>query len=551
MSHPSGPRTGRPPTYASRGVVATPHSLASAAGVEALQRGGSAVDAAIAAHAVLCVVYPHMTGIGGDAFWLISGPETSGVQALNASGPSARAATMERYRPHGDAIPMRGALAALTVPGAVDGWRAAHERFGRLRWDELFEGAIHYAREGLPVSRSLADWLVTDLPILREYPETARIFLPEGEPQREGARIVQGDLARSLEAIASAGAREGFYEGELARRICSAISAQGSPLDAEDFAGYEAEWVEPISTSYRGYEVVQMPPNTQGFSALQILDLLEGFDVASWGEGTADYYHHIVEAVKVAFADRDEWLTDPSHVDIPLDELLDKEYAASRRKLIDPRRALRAGEVEPGIRFGGDAHRRSPEGDTIYLCVVDGEGMAVSTIQSIYHDFGSGVVAGDTGVLMQNRGSFFSLDEAHPNRLEPGKRSFHTIIPAMMLKDGEPALVYGSMGGEGQPQTQAAMITRIVDFGYDVQQAIEAPRWLMGRTWGMESSDLWLESRIDDQIARELTRRGQPVKIVGPWSGTMGHAQAIRINRDGGFLEGGADPRSDGAAIGW
>jgi oxamate amidohydrolase len=551
MSHPNGPRTGRPPTYASRGMVATPHSLASAAGLEALQRGGNAVDAAIAASAALCVVYPHMTGLGGDGFWLIAGPKTGGVQALNASGPAARAATVEMYRKHGSEIPTRGARAALTVPGSVDGWRAAHERFGRLAWSDLFDAAIHYAREGMPVSRSLADWLVTDLPILRGFPQTARIFLPEGKPQREGARLVQADLARSLEMLASAGARASFYDGEIAQRICAGLAADGSPLRPEDFGAYHAAWVEPISTTYRGFEVIEMPPNTQGFAALQILNLLEGFDVRSWGEGTADYYHHIVEAVKVAFADRDEWLTDPDHVDIPVDRLLAKEYAAERRSLIDSRRALEAGEVEPGLRFGPDVHRRSPEGDTVYFCAVDGEGLVVSTIQSIYHDFGSAVIGGDTGIIMQNRGSFFSLDERHPNRLEPGKRSFHTIIPAMMLKDGHPVLAFGAMGGEGQPQSQAALITRIVDFGYDVQQAIEAPRWLMGRTWGMESSDLWLESRIGDQVARELTLRGQPVKNVGAWSGTMGHAQAIRIHPDTGFLEGGADPRGDGAALGW
>ena len=244
MSHPNGPRTGRPPTYASRGVVSTPHSLASAAGLEALQRGGNAIDAAIAASAALCVVYPHMTGLGGDGFWLIAGPDTGGVQALNASGPAAQAATIERYRAHGSEIPARGPLAALTVPGSVDGWRAAHERFGRLPWADLFSAAIHYAREGMPVSRSLADWLVADLPILREFPETARIFLPEGEPQREGGRLVQADLARSLEELASSGARA-FYEGDIARRICAGLEPEGSPLRPEDFAAYRAAWVQP------------------------------------------------------------------------------------------------------------------------------------------------------------------------------------------------------------------------------------------------------------------------------------------------------------------
>lgn len=552
MSHPAGPRTGRPPTFARNGMVSTPHYLASAAGLQALQRGGNAVDAAIAANAVLTVVYPHMAGLGGDGFWLIAGNGVDGVQALDAAGPSARAASIERYQGHAvdGAIPMRGPLAALTVPGAVDGWRLAHERYGRLPWADLFTAAIDYAREGMAVSRSLADWLVQDLPLLRRFEDSARVFLPEGDPQREGAKLVQADVARTLEEIASGGARA-LYEGDLARRICAPLGEGGSPLEAADFAAYNARWVEPIRGSYRGFEVVHMPPSTQGFAALQILHLLEGFDVASWGEGSADYYHHMAEVVKVAFADRDEWLTDPDFLDIPLERLLAKDYADERRRLVDPRRSLTLGEVEPGIRLGDSARRSAPGGDTCYFCVVDGDGMAVSIISSIYHDFGCGVVSGDTGVIMQNRGSFFSLDPAHPNRLEPGKRSFHTLVPAMLLQDGAPAMAYGTMGGEGQPQTQAAMITRMVDFGFDVQQAIEAPRWLMGRTWGTASSNLTLEARVPDEVARELTLRGQPVQVVGGWSGTLGHAQAIRIHRDSGFLEGGADPRGDGAALGW
>ncbi|WP_296751073.1 gamma-glutamyltransferase [Thiobacillus sp.] len=550
MSHANGPRTGRPPTYAPRGMVAAPHVLASAAGLDALQRGGSAVDAAIATNAVLCAVYPHMAGLGGDGFWLIAGPGSDGVQALEASGPAARAATRAYYRERGceREIPARGALAALTVPGAVDGWRAAHERFGRLPWADLFTAAIEYARDGMPVSRSLADWLVQDLPILRKQPDTAAVYLPGGEPQREGTRLVQANLARSLEQLARAGGRD-FYEGDIPTRICRALEADGSPLRPEDFAAYRARWVDPITSTYRGRDIVQMPPSTQGFAALQILNLLDGFDVAGWGEGTADYYHHIVEAVKVAFADRDEWLTDPAFVDIPLGHLLSKDYADERRRLIDPRRA--SDQFEPGLRFGDAARRQPPGGDTCYFCAADADGLVVSIIQSIYHDFGSSAVGGDTGILMQNRGSFFSLDDNHPNRLEPGKRTFHTIIPAMMLEGGKPVLAYGTMGGEGQPQTQAAMLTRMVDFGYDVQQAIEAPRWLMGRTWGTASSNLSLESRIPEEVTRELTLRGHPVQMVGGWSGTMGHAQAIRIDRDSGFYEGGADPRGDGAALGY
>lgn len=303
----------------------------------------------------------------------------------------------------------------------------------------------------------------------------------------------------------------------------------------------------------RCVHLVREPRPTQGFAALQILNLIEGYDVAAWGDNTVDYYHHLVEAVKVAFADRDAWLTDPKWVDIPLGRLLAKDYAAERRALIDAERVRAMEEVSPGIPYHHTARREAVTGgDTVYFCTVDREGMVASVIQSIYHDFGSGVVGGDTGIVLQNRGSFFSLDENHPNRLEPGKRTFHTIVPSMLWRDGAPYLAYGAMGGEGQPQTQAALVTRIVDFGYGVQQAIEAPRWLMGRTWGTETSDLSLEGRIPDTVAKRLQRLGHPVKMVHDWDEKdMGHAQAIRIDHAHGVLEGGADPRGDGAALGY
>ncbi|WP_119069497.1 gamma-glutamyltransferase [Rubrobacter indicoceani] len=553
MSNPNGPKTGRPPTYAPNGVVSSPHHLASSAGLRVLRAGGSAVDAAIATNAVLCVIYPHMAGLGGDGFWLIHDPVAEGVTALNASGPAARAATRDFYKEKGnkDAIPERGPLAALTVPGAVDGWHEAHERHGKLSWEALFTEAIEYAKEGAPVGRSLTEWTAKDASILSQYPVSARTFLPNGRPLRDGERLVQPELAESLYRLATEGAREGFYEGETAERVCEALAEGGSPLSFEDFREFRAEWVEPISTDYRGYTAYEFPPNTQGFAALQILNLLEGYDVAAWGDGSADYYHHMAEAVKLAFADRDEWLTDGRFVDIPIEQLVSKDYADERRKLIDPERAMVMEDVEPGLRFRDDVERRSPDGDTCYFCAVDRDGLVVSVIQSVYHDFGTGVVVEGTGIIPQNRGSFFSLDARHPNCLEPGKRTFHTLIPAMLLKDRSPYLTYGTMGGEGQPQTHAALVTRLVDFGYDVQQAIEAPRWLMGRTWGVTSQDLSLEGRISDEVMRELELRGQPVKPLEDYNDNVGHAQAIRLNRDGGFFEGGADPRGDGAALGY
>jgi gamma-glutamyltranspeptidase/glutathione hydrolase len=534
-------------------VVSTPHYLASQAGLNILQRGGTAVDAAIAANAVLCVAYPHMAGLGGDGFWLIADEKTNRVYGLNASGHAAQLATLDFYRSKSadHEIPSRGPLSILTVPGAVDGWRAAHERFGGLPWSELFEAAITYARDGVPVSRSLLDWIVQDVPILTQYPATAAVFLPGGQVPREGARLIQTNLAQSLQHIAEQGARGGFYEGQIAKQICEGIESLGSPLRKSDFADFHAEWVDPITTAYRGYDVHELPPNTQGFTPLQILNLIEGYDVVAWGDGTADYYHHMAEAVKIAFADREEWLTDPRFVEIPVQRLISKEYCNERRRLIDPERALDIAQVPAGIAYAHPHERRVPEGDTCYFCAADRNGMVVSLIQSIFHDFGSAVIGGDTGIIMQNRGGFFSLDEHHPNHLRPGKRTFHTLIPALMTRNGRPYLAFGSMGGEGQPQTQAALATRIIDFGYDIQQAIEAPRWLMGRTWGTKSRNMSLEGRIPDEVVRELKRRGQPVQMVTDWNDNMGHAHAIRVDREQGFYEGGADPRGDGAALGY
>lgn len=551
MKNPNGPLTGRPPVRAKRGMIATSHYLASTTGLRVLRRGGSAVDAAISANAVLCVVYPHMAGLGGDGFWLIHDPQ-SGLQALNASGPSAQKATTDYYRErdYTQEIPSRGAMAALTVPGAVDGWEKAHERYGRLGWRELFEDAIHYAREGVAVCRSVADKISEDIPVFREHSSSAQLYMPDGRGLREGDELVQKNLALSLISIAQKGARGGFYESEVAKKICDALEPDGSPLRTDDFAKYEAEWVEPITTTYRGYTAVEFPPNTQGFTVLQILNMIEDYDVAGWGDGTVDYYHHLAEAVKLAFADRDTWLADPKYADIPLERLISKEYARERRTKIKTEGSMVMEDVAPGISLQAEPQAVGG-GDTCYFSVVDRWGMTASVIQSIYHEFGSAEIGGDTGILLQNRGAGFNLKEGHPNKLEPGKRAFHTLIPAMLLKEDKPYLSYGTMGGEGQPQTHAAMVTRLIDFNYDVQQAIEAPRWLMGRTWGVKTQDLSLEGRIPDEVARELKMRGQPVKMLPNWDDNMGHAQAIRIDPDSGFLEGGADPRGDGFALGY
>jgi gamma-glutamyltranspeptidase len=533
-------------------MVAASHYLASTTGLDVLRSGGSAVDAAIATNAVLSVAYPHMAGLGGDGFWLIYDPSSRGLHALNASGPAARAATREAYhqRGHAAGIPERGPAAALTVPGAVDGWAEAHARFGRLPWAELFTDAIGYARSGVSVSRSLAGWLGRSASFLAEQRWAASVFLPGGRTPRQGERLIQTDLARSLERIARQGPRDGFYNGETAERICGALGAGGSPLRTEDFANFRSEWTEPISTTYRDATVYEFPPNSQGFAALQILNLIEPYDLHRWEDLSADYLHHLVEATKLAFADRDAWLTDPRFVEIPTARFVAKEYAAERRAMIDAHRATPIGEVSPGIAYAGPVPRPAG-GDTCYFCAIDDRGLVVSVIQSIYHAFGSGVVGGATGIVLQNRGSSFSLDANAANRLEPGKRPFHTLMPAMLFEAGEPSVAFGTMGGNGQAQTHAGLVTRLVDFGYDVQQAIEAPRWVIGHTLGEAEQLLWLEGRIPAVVAEDLKRRGQPVQLLGDWDESMGHAQAIRICRQSGFLEGGADPRGDGVALGY
>jgi len=546
------PPTGRPLSVARRGIVASPHSLATGAGVDVLRRGGSAVDAVVAASAVLCVVYPHMAGLGGDGFWSIRAPGDV-LTGINASGPAGARATARSYRDLGftDTPPVRGGRAALTVSGAVDGWREAHDRFGRLPWRDLFADAVVLAGEGAPVARSLAQWIAEDASLLASSPEAARVFLPDGVPLSEGQALNQPDLARSLLDIAHGGARDGFYEGPLARRLCGALAQVGSPLVPEDLAAYRAHTVGLLTASYRGWRVHQMPPNTQGLTALQILRMLEGFPVGSWDDRGADLVHHAAEVTKLALADRNAWLGDPDRADVPVAELLDDGYLAGRRSMIDPSRAMDVEQVASGIpgavgRPGGVA-----EGDTCALSAIDSEGLTVSAIISVYHDFGAGLVAGDTGIVPQNRGSIFSLDPSHPNSLEPGKRPAHTLIPALLDRDGQDWVALGAMGGEGQPQTHAAVITRLVDFGLDLQEAIEAPRWLMGRTWGDPSQNLLVEAPFGPSVGEELRSRGQPVRMTGQWSDRLGHAQAVALRPATGMLEGAADPRGDGAALGW
>lgn len=533
-----------------RGMVTSPHYLATQAGVDTLRKGGTALDAAIAVAAVLAVVYPQMCGIGGDNFWLAHEAATGTLHGINASGRSGEKATRDFFTQKGlAAIPLRGPLAACTVPGAVSGWDAAHT-LSRL-WGsplllaDLLQDAITLAAEGFAVTPSLAYWLHEDCKTdpqgyrqLQNQPGFASTFLPIGKPAHVGERLRLPELAATLSLIAHEGPRT-FYEGELAERMTRWLADNGGLLTARDFAEHDAETVTPLSVRYRGLEACNLPPNTQGVASLSILNILEHMDVASLGEGSAGHIHAIVEATKLAFAQRDAYVTDPDFAQIPLDCMLS---AAHGRELAQRIRMDRA--LEP-------ANLLEPNGDTCWFGVVDAQGNAVSAIQSIFHDFGAGIVAGDTGVLLQNRGSFFSLDPSHVNTLEPLKRTMHTLNPPMLRKNGKPWLVYGTMGGEGQPQTQAALVTRMVDFGLSPHDAVAAPRWLYGRSWGLPVNNLRIEGRFAPKVTTTLQHLGHDVEILGGFSDLMGHAGAILCDQNTGLLFGATDPRSDGLAAGY
>ena len=541
------PETRWPAALGRRGIVASPHPLANVAGLEVLRRGGTAVDAAVAVGATLAVVYPHMTGLGGDSFWLCWDARAERLTALQAAGAAAAAATPDLYRRRAlTAIPSRGPLAALTVPGAPDGLWTAHrfsqERLdSRIPWGDLLQAAIRHAMDGIPVSRcqSRVTAGATDLLRATEAPFASfrATYLEDGAAPAPGRPLVQAGLGRTLERLAREGGRA-FYEGDLAAEIGRACEAVGSPLRASDLAAHRSRWTEPATVPYRGGLAATVPPPCQGLVALAVLGMLEGIDVGACARDPADYVHVAVEATKLAFGDRDRWLADPERVAVPVGSLLDPVYLRDRGRRIELGRAAPA-PVPSGIEGG----------DTIACVTADAAGNCVSLIQSIYHEWGSGVMAGETGVVLQNRGAGFTLDATHPNTLAPGKRPFHTLTPFMYLRDGRPLLVAGTMGGDGQPQTLVAVATRIVDLGLDVQAAVEAPRWVYGRTWGAPTRALSMEARFGDAVAADLARRGHDVRVLPPWSDTAGHAQALQFE-PGGLLVGGGDPRADGPALG-
>ncbi|MEH2613645.1 gamma-glutamyltransferase [Bradyrhizobium sp. AZCC 1693] len=537
-------RTGRPVTLAPNGMVTSPHSLASAAGVDVLRAGGSAVDAAIATSAVLSVVYPHMTGLGGDAFWLIHDGASGEVRYLNGGGKAAAGATLSSFEKKGlNEIPLRGIVpATLTVPGAVASWIEAHDKYGRLHLRRVLESAIGYARDGFPVTGRLASFIEMARDDLVRDQEAAGLFFPDGAAAQPGTKLANANLVRTLQSIADDG-WSGFYEGPVAAEMARFSEAAGGLFRLADLGRQKAVWGEPVVGRYRDVTVFNTAPPTQGFTVLEMLNLVEPHELHRMDFLGPDHVHLLVQAKQVAYHDRDQLLADPSFADVPVERLISKPYASERGRLIDLQSVLKWDTVPS---FGSLA------GDTVYVAAVDRDGNAASLIQSLYGAFGSCVVAGNTGVILQNRGAYFSLDPDHPNRLEPGKVPLHTLIASIAKRDGKLWSVLGCMGADGQPQIQLQLYSAMVDFGLDIQEAIEMPRFLSGRFALGEARDtLHIESRFPEGTIDALALRGHAINRWDAWNEMAGHAHGITIDRRNGMLSGGSDPRSDGAAIGF
>lgn len=519
-----------------RGMVTAPHHLAAQAGRDVLNEGGNAIEAMIAAASTIAVVYPHMNGLGGDGFWLIGRPGGE-VTAIQGCGRSAAQASIDWYRAQGhQAIPSRGPLSALTVPGTVDGWRLAQEQSvakhgGKMPLSRLLADAIRHARDGVAVTRTLNECSTAKRIELEDISGFAETYLVDGQPLAVGARLRQEKVAKTLERLVSAGLDD-FYRGDLARSLARDLEAAGSPLRLSDLEAHRAQMVNPLSVDVAGHKVFNMPPPTQGLASLLLLatyarlraDEAEGFD----------FVHRIVEATKAAFRIRDRYVTDPEHMERGAESFLGDDQIAELVASVSPDTA--APWPHP-----------AKHGDTVWLAATDESGLSVSFIQSIYWEFGSGLILNETGVTCQNRGTSFSLDAGHPNRLDPGRLPFHTIQPAMaQLSDGR-IMSYGTMGGEGQPQTQAMIFARHVLHGQPLQAAITAPRWLLGRTWGTAETNLKIENRLDPVVVAALRKAGHDIEVVAGFSDLMGHAGAI-VRHPDGLLEGAGDPRSDGGA---
>ncbi|OYT73424.1 MAG: gamma-glutamyltransferase [Chloracidobacterium sp. CP2_5A] len=541
--------TGRPfatrsEVIARHGLACTSQPLATQVAVDILKRGGTAVDAAIAANAVLGLVEPTGCGVGGDLFALVWDPKTRRLHGLNASGRSPKRLTLDEFRRRGlKRIPSFGPL-PVTAPGCVDGWFALHARFGALPMKELLAPAIAYAREGFPVSELIAYYWERNAAALAQFPNVREVYAPGGRTPRKGELFRNPQLATTLEKIA-AGGRDAFYKGEIAGVIADFIARQGGFLDREDLAAHASEWVEPISTNYRGYDVWELPPNGQGLAALQMLNILEGYDLAKFGFGSREHLHYFVEAKKLAYEDRAKYYADPAFASVPVAGLLSKAYAAERRKLIHPQRAGTRREAgDPALQTG----------DTIYLTTADRNGMMVSLIQSNYRGMGSGMVPDGLGFMLHDRGEMFALEEGHANVYAPGKRPFHTIIPAFVTKDGQPFLSFGVMGGGFQPLGHVQILINIIDFGMNVQEAGDAPR--IDHQGSSEPTGeratgggtVTLETGFSYEIIRELIRAGHRVGFA---VGDYGGYQAIRWDAEQGVYYGASESRKDGQAAGY
>jgi len=512
-------------------MITSPHAAASRAGADVLRAGGSAVDAAIATATSLGVLYPHMCGIGGDAFWLIYDAAARKVSYLDGGGRAAAAATLDRFSGQSE-IPFRGlAPATLTTPGAVASFCAAHERYGRLPLARCLRDAIQFAREGHEPTARLARWISETTAELAKDPASAALFLAQK------GKLKNPRLADTLEAIAARG-RAGFYEGQVAQ----GLAALGGFFTARDLAAQQAQWGEAIRGTYRGVTIHETPAPTQGFTVLEMLNLLEPFELGKREFLGPDHVHLLVQAKQIAYNDRDRWLGDPRFTEVPMETLISKSYADERRRLIDPARTLAWDKVPS---------EGSLAGDTVYVAAVDADGNAASLIFSLYGVFGSCITSKETGVVMQNRSAYFSLDPKHPNRLEPGKVPLHTLIASLAFRDDRLWAALGCMGADGQPQIHVQTYVAMIDFGLDIQSALAMPRWLSGRfALGEPRDTLHIEARYPAATVDELERRGHLVDRWGDWNELAGHANGITIDPQSGALAGGADPRSDGAASG-
>lgn len=519
---------------AANGIVATSQPLASQAGLDILKAGGNAIDAAIATVATLCVVEPCSTGIGGDAFALIWHAKDKKLYGLNASGPAPAKLSADLVRSKGnETFPALGGL-AVTVPGSLRGWELALNRFGSMELDSIIKQAIQYAEFGYPVSEKIALQWKRSTEKMSNQADSRRVWLPNGNAPKPSQFFKNVEFAQTLKTIAENG-YDSFYKGQIADQIVKAVQDDEGVLTQDDLYNYQAEWVDPISVSYGdGFIFHEIPPNGQGLTALLALNIASGFDLPNLGYGTADYYHALMEAMKLAFIDAHAYIADPKKVDVPISGLLSQSYARERAGLIDMASALTPTPGNP-----------NHHGDTVYLTVGDSEGNMVSWIQSLYMGFGSGLTAGNTGVQLQNRGANFSLEEDHPNEAAPGKRPFHTIIPGFITKDGQAFSSFGVMGGFMQPQGHLQVGINMTQFNMDPQTALDAPRF----QW-LKDKEFALETAVPDSIRQELAKRGHtffpPDKPMH-----YGGGQAIVRNPASGVYVGGSEPRNDGTAVGW